>query len=218
VSQCSTETLFDDLFGDDALTQGSVPTEPTNDYADLIKFADNFLKSHKMMNTHQLAKWRDRRKEFQQMTPEKNKHWTPEERKKRNEKLAQMHHENEKYKKMLCMAREEWMLTTDGIVHALSYNPKEKIFVAKVRYTKGEDVKNETMNVTDDWVLDTYGKNIANKVIHCTENESFITSLNQNGELATVKVDDRRICGLRYHPPKFRHVYEDKKLRRFLYV
>jgi hypothetical protein len=53
--------------------------------------------------------------------------------------------------------------------------------------------------------------------MHRAESEAFITPLNQDGTLATVKLDQRRICGLRYHPPKYKHVYE-KKTKRELYV
>jgi len=62
--------------------------------------------------------------------------------------------------------------------------------------------------LTDDWVFDTFGKDIASKLIDRGENEEFVQPLNENGALATVMVDQRRICGLRYEPAKYKHVYE----------
>jgi hypothetical protein len=42
------------------------------------------------------------------------------------------------------------------------------------------------------------------------ENKEFVKPLNENGAFATVKVDQRRICGLRYKPAKYKHIYDDK--------
>ena len=62
------------------------------------------------------------------------------------------------------MAMDEWMLSTDGVVNALRYNSLEKRFVGKVSYTtKDKKVKRLEMTVTDDWVMDTYGKDFAKK-------------------------------------------------------
>jgi hypothetical protein len=64
VAKCNTETLFDDLFGNDDLTRGAIPSEPTHKDSQLLQFVNNFLKSHKMMNIHQLKKWRKERHEL----------------------------------------------------------------------------------------------------------------------------------------------------------
>jgi hypothetical protein len=43
----------------------------------------------------------------------------------------------------------------------------EKVYMTKVRYKKKNKVVHEHINVIDDWVLDTFGKNIAKKLIDC---------------------------------------------------
>jgi len=61
------------------------------------------------------------------------------------------------------MAKEEWILSTDGLVCGLRYKGLEKRFVAQVKYTKEEKLTTIEMFVTDDWVIDTYGKDLAKK-------------------------------------------------------
>jgi uncharacterized protein YhdP len=69
------------------------------------------------------------------------------------------------------MAKQEWLLSTDGVVKALRYDVKEKGFMAKIEYQKKKSTISirETISVTDDWVIDTYGKDIASKLMDCAE-------------------------------------------------
>jgi hypothetical protein len=65
------------------------------------------------------------------------------------------------------------------------------------------------MSVTDDWVIDTYGKDIAGKLMDHAEHQ-FIEPLNQDGVFARVKLDQRNICRVKYCPKKYVHVTDDK--------
>jgi hypothetical protein len=56
------------------------------------------------------------------------------------------------------------------------------------------------MSVTDDWVIDTYGKDIAMKLMDRAEHQEFIEPLNQDGVFARVKLDQTNICWVKYCP------------------
>jgi hypothetical protein len=62
------------------------------------------------------------------------------------------------------------------------------------------------MSVTDDWVMDTHGKDIARKLMDCAEHQEFIEPLNQYGLFARVKLDQRNICRVKYCSEKYVHV------------
>jgi hypothetical protein len=81
------------------------------------------------------------------------------------------------------MAKLEWLLSTDGVVKALQYNVKEKGFMAKIEYQKKKSTVSvcDTMSVTDDWVIDTCGKDIARKLMDRAEHQEFMELLNQDG-------------------------------------
>jgi glycine cleavage system protein P-like pyridoxal-binding family len=53
---------------------------------------------------------------------------------------------------------------------------KEKRLVAKIEYQKKKSTisMHETIFVTDDWVIDAYGKDIARKLMDCAEHSSGI--------------------------------------------
>ena len=56
----------------------------------------------------------------------------------------------DKYNKVIKLAKEEWLLSNDGVVTALRYNKEDNQFVAKVQYKDGTDVKSEKIRVSDD--------------------------------------------------------------------
>ena len=56
------------------------------------------------------------------------------------------------------------------------------------------------MIVPDDWVIDTYGKELANKLIDREEHSNFILPVNEEGMLATIQVDERKITRVKFHP------------------
>jgi hypothetical protein len=89
---------------------------------------------------------------------------------------------------------------------------KEKGFVAKIEYQKKKSTISirETIFVTDDWVINTYGKDIARKLMDHVEHQEFIEALNQDGVFARVKLDQRNICRVKYCPEKYVHVTDDK--------
>ena len=66
------------------------------------------------------------------------------------------------------------------------------------------------MSVTDDWVIDTYGKDIAGKLMDRAEHQEFIEPLNEDGVFASIKLDQRNICRVKYFPEKYVHMTNDK--------
>jgi hypothetical protein len=66
------------------------------------------------------------------------------------------------------------------------------------------------MSVTDDWMIDTCGKDIVRKLLDRTEHQEFIEPLNQDGVFARVNLDQRNICRVEYCPEKYVHVTDDK--------
>jgi hypothetical protein len=66
------------------------------------------------------------------------------------------------------------------------------------------------MTVTDDWVIDTYGKDLANKLIDHEEHEDFIKPVDEDGMIAMLKLDDRNITRVKYHPPKYLHKNDER--------
>jgi hypothetical protein len=91
------------------------------------------------------------------------------------------------------------------VVKALHYRAKDKQFVAKVHYKKGTCVIEDQMTVPDDWIIDTYGKDLANKLIDRAEHDEFILPVDEDGMLVMIKVDQRKIIRVKYHPPKYVH-------------
>jgi hypothetical protein len=64
VSQCSTETLFQDLFATEQLA-GGPPTGPTHTNNDLIKYTNQFFKNVDVnMTMKQYPLWKRREKEL----------------------------------------------------------------------------------------------------------------------------------------------------------
>ena len=113
--------------------------------------------------------------------------------------------EKDKYNKIIKLAKEEWLLSTDGVVKALHYNKEDNQFVAKVQYKQGTDVKSETIRVSDDWVIDTFGKEVTNKLMDRGNHQEFMLPVNEDGSPIVLKLDDRKITRVKYHPPKFVH-------------
>jgi hypothetical protein len=181
VSQCKSETLFDDLLQGEGRVKALTHSKPME--SDLIKFVDNFSKVYGLqMTMRQYFKWLQGVQQFAREKPVNRKEWSKEEKKKRAKKLDDSLFMSEKYKKVFELAKEEWLLSTDGVVKALRYKTKEKLFVAKVVYEKGGKLTEECMTVSDDWVIDTYGKELTKKLM-----------------------DRAEIIRVRYIPPKFLH-------------
>jgi hypothetical protein len=51
------------------------------------------------------------------------------------------------------LAKQEWMLSTDGVVKALRDRAKDKQFVAQVHHKKGMRLLEERLTVSDNWVI-----------------------------------------------------------------
>jgi hypothetical protein len=133
------------------------------------------------------------------------KQWNEGEKRDRQEKFLDFLKKNQKYKTVIKMAKDEWMLSTDGIINGLRYKGLEKRFVALVSYTKDTKVRRLEMAVTDDWVMDTYGKDLAKKLIDREEHREYIQPLREDGKIPKVKVDERSITREKYYSPKYKH-------------
>jgi hypothetical protein len=114
-------------------------------------------------------------------------------------------HKKTKYDMVIKLAKQEWMLSTDGVVKALWSRAKDKQFVAHVHYKKGTRLLEETLTISDDWVIDMYGKELAKKLIDRDENNQFIMPITEDGRVATITVDDLKITRVKYIPPTYVH-------------
>jgi hypothetical protein len=177
-------------------------TGPTHTESDLVKHVDNYLKAVGLpMSTKQFYKCIER----ERMRASK------EDKKQRAIICADSQFNKEKYKKIIELAKEDWLLSTDGVVKALRYNKKDKQFVAKVHYKKGSEVTEEKIKVSDDWVIDTYGKELTKKLMDREEHDLFIKPpMNEDGRPVFLKLDQRKIHRVKYHPDKYIHKMDDQ--------
>ena len=130
---------------------------------------DNYLKVVGLpMTTKQYYRWRGEIGDAARRAANKG------EKKKRADIIGNAHILEEKYKKVMEFAKEDWILSTDGVVKALRYWKKKDQFVAKVHYKKGTEVMEEQIPVEDDWVIDTYGKELAKKLMDREDHSEFI--------------------------------------------
>jgi hypothetical protein len=83
----------------------------------------------------------------------------------------------QKYERVIKLATEEWVLSTDGAVKSLRYTKKENHFLAKLHYKKGHELIEQQISVTDDWVIDTYGKELAKKLIDQEDHDGIFQNL-----------------------------------------
>jgi hypothetical protein len=214
VSQCQADKLFDDAYQVDFLTKGAPQSKRgKKTEEELITFTDNYLQSKGMMKTGDYYKWK--RKIYQDILRKTvhEKNLDKEEKQKREQDVKEFYERNYRYKRTMEAAKNEWLLSTDGVVNALRYDIKEKQFTAQIRYRKKKSttIIEEKIKVTNDWVIDTYGKEVAKKIMDRAEHDDFIPPLNQDGFMVQVKLDERTICRVKYCPPKYTHVTDKKK-------
>ena len=203
VSQCSTDTLFEDVFVIDpsVASAGAIHTSK-----ELVKFTDRFLKDSGLeMTVNQFYKWRKHSQQSarKQFLPKRK--LNKEEREKRNHTIYMLDWKKRKYETVMKLAKEEWILSTDGVVKSVRYTKKANHFVAKLHYNKGHKLIEEQIVVTDDWVIDTYGKEFAKKLIDREDHDGFIKTVKADGVLAVIPLDPRNITRVKYHPPSFFH-------------
>jgi hypothetical protein len=136
-----------------------------------LKFVDNFLLSKQLLTVSQYQVWRKKTVEEMQKEPAAKKNLEKDEKMRRRRVMNNYYGKLSQYKSAFEMAKKEWKLSTDGVVRALRYIMKEKGFAAKIEYQKKKStiLVCETMSVTDDWVIDTYGKDIARKLMDRAE-------------------------------------------------
>jgi hypothetical protein len=204
VSQCETETLFCDLLrSKEKKTPRHKPSE-----SDLLEHVDNFFNIHGFqMTTKEFFKWRQGVEELRKQKSGSKRKWTKEDRSIRKKQIFEDLYKEKQYKTLFELAKQEWLLSTDGIVKGLRYNVKDKKFVAKVVYEKGckGKVMEQHMTVSDDWVIDTYGKEIANKLMDRAKHQEFIKAVDADGTHTVLRIDQRKITRVKYIPPTFYH-------------
>jgi hypothetical protein len=174
---------------------------------DLVKFVDNFSKAVGLqMTVKEYSEWLEDSRQFQSEKPGNNRGWSKEEKKTRAKRMEYIVFTREKYRKVHELAKEEWLLKTDGIVKALRYKAEDKTFVAKVVYEKGGYVMNQLLIVPDDWVIDTYGKELTNKLMDRAEHHEYIQAVNdEDATLTVLKLDERKIIRVKYIPTTYVH-------------
>jgi hypothetical protein len=202
VSHCSTETLFADVLSQQDDSNSSAGRGLNLNANDLVKFVDKFLQEQNLpMTLKRFYKWCKKTRHFLNNHP----CTSLRDKEKRYDLFHEFTHKRKKYETVIKLAKEEWMLSTDGVVKALRYRAKDKQFVAQVHYKEGTRLVEEKITVSDDWVIDTYGKELAKKLIDHEENNEFIMPVTADGRLATIHVDERKITRVKYIPPKYVH-------------
>ena len=118
-----------------------------------MKHVDNFLKAAGMpMTMKQYYEWIEEVEECANMSSVHQGGQNKKDKKKGANIIADSWFMKEKYKKVIELAKEDWLLSTDGMVKALRYDKQVKQFVAKVQYKKGSEVAKEMIRVSDDWI------------------------------------------------------------------
>jgi len=210
VSQCSTETLFKDLFHNDDWPT-STESMPTHRSKELRLYIDNFLKDNILdMNLQEYEKWKTKAEDYEKET-RNNMHRLKRKQKLERQQIIRLNGFTiANYEKKIDLARKEWLLSTDGVVKGLRYSKKENKFVAQLHYIqKGNILKEEIMTVTDDWVFDTYGIEIAQRIMDRGKHNEFITPVDENGKLVVVPMDTRKITRVKYVPEKTTEIEDD---------
>jgi hypothetical protein len=168
VADCKTETLFDDVFKVDFLSKGAPqPADLKKTENELDTFVDNVLQSQDMMTSSEYHEWYKEGLAKVKSESPREKNLSTEERRKRQKDMEMFYGKHYHYKRVMEEAKKEWMLSTDGVVSALRYDSEKKRFMAEIEYKKKKSTLRvkEKMSVTDDWVIDTYGKDIAKKLM-----------------------------------------------------
>jgi hypothetical protein len=169
---------------------------------DLLQHVDNFLKKQGLkMTTKQYYEWKKNVEQYARHDTNKKKKYRI---------LADSQFKTKKYQRVIEFAKEDWLVSTDGVIKALRYDPNKIQFVAKVQYKKQAKVMTEQIAVTDDWVIDTYGKEFVNKLMDRAEHSEFIEPVAEDGRTTVLKLDNRIITRVKYIPPKFVHKTDDQ--------
>jgi hypothetical protein len=126
VSNCSTETLFQDIFEVNPKGKESAWVGKHTE-SQLRIFVDNYLmsKGYKM-TFDKYHQWRKQGFQFIQRKPKMKKQWTEAEKRQGLEKFEYFLKKNQKNETVIRMAKDEWILSTDGMVCGLRYKGPEK--------------------------------------------------------------------------------------------
>jgi hypothetical protein len=98
------------------------------------------------------------------------------------------------YQDAIRWAKDDWKLSTDGVVIGLRYNGTKKQFVAKVNYTSNGMDKEEYLIVDDDWIVDVYGHEVMSKLMDRGSNDDFVLCpKSKEKTLAMVHLDGEQL-------------------------
>ena len=116
------------------------------------------------------------------------------------------------YNTVINLAIKEYAVSTDGVVKAMCYNAKEDKFFARVNFVDTRDqVQEYAMHVTNEWVWNTYGETLMKKLMDRAENNEFLLPpTNNEGTLATVKINNDKVVRLKYVPEKIKEIKDGK--------
>jgi hypothetical protein len=155
------------------------------------------------MTLEQFEKWKTTL-ENDESDARKNRHrLTKRQKANREQVLRYNQFQKERYEREIIIATNDRVLSMDGVVKGLRYSMMDKKFVAQYHYLqKVGMIKEGIMTVTDDWVFDTYGKEIAQMIIDRGQHREFITPLDAKGQLVMVPFEDQKITRVKYVPEK----------------
>jgi hypothetical protein len=194
---------FEELLCSNKTRRGKAKTIPIA--GDCKKFVDNYLREHRMeMTSGQYLLWIDEKNRY--LKKKENKQFKSREEKRAYfEKVIERDSTRTRYESVIKLGIEEYMLSTDGVVTALRFDEKQNKFFAMVKYYDLRDeLKELSMEVTEDWVMDTYGLVLTKKLMDRAENDGFLLPpTDAHGTLATVKVNDDKVVRLKFVPATF---------------
>ena len=121
---------------------------------DLRSSVDEYLRNEAKleMNLEAFFEWKVR--EWNDLRESKNKSDRESWLERKNDYLFTKN----KYNKCIAAAKEDWMLSKDGVVNGLCYNPKRCQYEATIKYMDENNVQKEAeMMVEYAWIVNEYG-------------------------------------------------------------
>ena len=170
IRKCSNVETFGALLEQNKHQKGSQKVHTIREQDIQSNVDEYLLKESKLeMNLEQYLKWKKNEAKILKETakdPDK-KTWL--------ERTRLYLLKKEKYTKCIAAAKEDWILSTDGVVNGLCYNPKRCEFEATVKYLDENKVQKEAETMVEHaWVINECGAALANTLIDIAENRYFL--------------------------------------------
>jgi hypothetical protein len=107
------------------------------------------------------------------------------------------------YKDVVKGLKREWFLTCDGAVDAMKHKPATDTYSCHVRYVSkrlGNQVTTLTIKVEKEWVIENYGKEVAEYIKAASERKfnGFMPVLVNDKKLSDVDGKDAKVDSIRF--------------------